>query len=139
MGLAMDAFAELQWRGLVYDFVEGVPELLARQQVTVYNGFDVTADSLHVGHLVPLLAVARLQRWGHHPIALAGGGTSLIGDPSGKATERPLLAREQVEANIESIKGQLAHLLDFENKTNPARVMNNADWLLSLPLVDFMR
>ena len=135
----MDAFAELQWRGLVYDFVEGVPELLARQQVTVYNGFDVTADSLHVGHLVPLLALARLQRFGHIPIALAGGGTSMIGDPSGKSNERQLLSREQVEANAEAIKKQLAFFLDFNVKTNPARMLNNADWLMPLRLVDFLR
>jgi tyrosyl-tRNA synthetase len=135
----MDAFAELQWRGLVYDFVEGVPELLARQQVTIYNGFDVTANSLHVGHLVPLLALARLQRCGHIPIALAGGGTSMIGDPSGKSAERQLLSREQIEANAEAIKKQLSFFLDFEVKTNPARMLNNADWLMPLRLVDFLR
>jgi len=135
----MDAFEELKWRGLVYDFVDGVQDALARERVTVYNGFDATADSLHVGHLVPLMALARLQRCGHHAIALAGGGTSMIGDPSGKATERKLLTREQIEANVESIKVQLAHMLDFEVKTNPARVINNADWLLNLNLVDFLR
>ncbi|RPI25753.1 MAG: tyrosine--tRNA ligase, partial [Chloroflexota bacterium] len=134
-----NAFEELKWRGLVYDCVEGVQDLLARETVTIYNGFDATADSLHVGHLVPLIALARLQRYGHHPIALAGGGTSMIGDPSGKATERQLLSRQQVEANVESIKRQLAHFLDFESKSNPARLINNADWLLSLPLVDFLR
>jgi tyrosyl-tRNA synthetase len=79
--------------------------LLGREKVTVYNGFDATADSLHVGHLVPLIALARLQRAGHHPIALAGGGTSMIGDPSGKASERQLLTSPQVEANVEAIKG----------------------------------
>jgi tyrosyl-tRNA synthetase len=132
-------FEELRWRGLIYDHVEGVDELLRRQKITIYNGFDATADSLHVGHLVPLIALARLQRYGHHPIALAGGGTSMIGDPSGKAAERSLLTLDQVVANVEKIKGQLAHLLDFEVKTNPARVMNNADWLLSLNLVEFLR
>ena len=91
------------------------------------------------GSLVPLMALARLQRFGHTPIALAGGGTSMIGDPSGKTAERQLLSREQIEANVESIKQQLAHFLDFEVKTNPARLMNNADWLLSLNLVDFLR
>jgi tyrosyl-tRNA synthetase len=105
----------------------------------MYNGFDATADSLHVGHLVPLIALARLQRFGHHPIALAGGGTSMIGDPSGKATERQLLSHEQIESNVESIKQQLAHFLDFEVKGNPARVINNADWLMSLPLINFLR
>ncbi len=137
--MATSAFDELKWRGLVYDCIEGVDELLATEKVTLYNGFDATADSLHVGHLVPLIALARLQRFGHHPIALAGGGTTMIGDPSGKASERPLLSADQIQANIDSIKKQLAHFLDFEVKSNPARVMNNADWLLSLPLVEFLR
>lgn len=137
--MATNAFEELKWRGMVYDCVEGVQDLLAREKVTVYNGFDATADSLHVGHLVPLIALARLQRFGHHPIALAGGGTSMIGDPSGKNVERQLLSREIIEANVEEIKKQLAHFLDFEVKSNPARVLNNADWLLNLPLIDFLR
>lgn len=134
-----NAFDELEWRGLIYEYVDGVQDLLARKSVTVYNGFDATADSLHVGHLVPLLALARLQRFGHHPIALAGGGTSMIGDPSGRTSERQLLSREQIEANVAEIKLQLAHFLDFEIKTNPARVMNNADWLLDLNLIEFLR
>jgi tyrosyl-tRNA synthetase len=137
--MANTAFEELKWRGLVYDCIEGVDDLLAREKVTIYNGFDATADSLHVGHMVPLIALARLQRFGHHPIALAGGGTSMIGDPSGKTTERQLLSREQIESNVESIKVQLAQFLDFEVKSNPARVMNNASWLMSLPLIDFLR
>lgn len=137
--MAPNAFEELKWRGLVFDYIEGVQDILARQSVVVYNGFDATADSLHVGHLVPLLALARLQRFGHSPIALAGGGTSMIGDPSGKVTERQLLLREQVDANVEAIKRQLACFLDFEVKSNPARVMNNATWLMPLSLVDFLR
>jgi tyrosyl-tRNA synthetase len=137
--MARDAFEELQWRGLIYDYVDGVQDSLARRSVTIYNGFDATADSLHVGHMVPLIALARLQRFGHHAIALAGGGTSMIGDPSGKASERQLLTRQQVEYNVEAIKGQLAHFLDFEIKSNPARVLNNADWLMSLNLVEFLR
>src|SRR5512133_1881394 len=137
--MANTAFEELKWRGLVYDCFEGVDELLGREKVTVYNGFDATADSLHVGHLVPLIALARLQRFGHHPIALAGGGTSMIGDPSGKAVERQLLSRDQIEANVEAIKHQLAQFLDFEVKGNPARLLNNADWLMPLTLVDFLR
>ncbi|HEX9019262.1 MAG TPA: tyrosine--tRNA ligase [Anaerolineaceae bacterium] len=137
--MANTAFDELKWRGLVYDCFEGLDQLLEREKVTVYNGFDATADSLHVGHMVPLVALARLQRFGHHPIALAGGGTSMIGDPSGKTTERQLLSREIIEANVESIKGQLAHFLDFEVKSNPARVLNNASWLMPLTLIDFLR
>jgi len=133
------AFDELKWRGLIYDNTESVPEMLAAGPVRLYNGFDATADSLHVGHMVPLLALARLQRFGHFSIALAGGGTSMIGDPSGRTDERLLLSREAIEANIEAIKCQLAHFLDFEVKTNPAQLVNNAEWLLSLNLVDFLR
>jgi len=132
-------FEELKWRGLVYDNTEGIPEQLAAGPVRLYNGFDATADSLHVGHMVPLLALARLQRFGHFSIALAGGGTTMIGDPSGRTDERRLLSREEIEANIAAIKLQLAHFLDFEVKTNPAQLVNNADWLLSLNLVDFLR
>ena len=135
----MNAFQELEWRGLVYDCVEGVPALLEREKVTVYNGFDATADSLHVGNLVPLMSLARLQRFGHHPIALAGGGTSMIGDPGGRTSERSLLSKEEIELNVEAIKVQLAHMLDFEVKSNPARLLNNADWLMPLKLVDFLR
>jgi tyrosyl-tRNA synthetase len=134
-----DILDELRWRGLLYDQSEGLDELLAREQVTLYNGFDPTADSLHVGHMVPLLCLARFQRFGHHPIALAGGGTGMVGDPSGKSQERQLLSKAQVEANVEAIKGQLAQFLDFEAPGNPARLVNNADWLAPLRLMDFLR
>lgn len=137
--MVQSAYDELKWRGLVYDNTESVPEMLASGPVTVYNGFDATADSLHVGHMVPLMALARLQRFGHIPIAVAGGGTSMIGDPSGKSAERQLLSREAIEANIATVKQQLAHFLDFETKINTALLVNNADWLLSLNLVDFLR
>ena len=137
--MARNAFEELRWRGLVYDNTESVPDLLSEGSVTIYNGFDATADSLHIGHMVPLTTLARLQRFGHQPIAVAGGGTSMIGDPSGKVLERQLLSRETIEANIETIKLQLAHFLDFDAKTNPALLVNNADWLLQLNLVDFLR
>lgn len=137
--MTRSAFEELRWRGLVYDATENVPEMLAGGSVSVYTGFDATADSLHVGHMVPLIALGRLQRFGHRPIAVAGGGTSMIGDPSGRTSERQLLSRETIESNIETIQKQLAHFLDFETKTNPALLVNNADWLLSLNLVDFLR
>jgi len=137
--MAQTAFEELAWRGLIYGNTESVPEMLAHGSVKVYNGFDATADSLHVGHMVPLMALARLQRFGHVPIAVAGGGTSMIGDPSGKSAERLLLSREAIESNIATIKQQLAHFLDFDTKTNTAILVNNADWLLSLNLVDFLR
>jgi tyrosyl-tRNA synthetase len=139
MDMADNVFDELKWRGLVYDATENVPEMLGKAPVAIYNGFDATADSLHVGHMVPLIALARLQRFGHIPIPVAGGGTSMIGDPSGRAAERQLLSREIIESNLESIKKQLAHFLDFEVKANPACLVNNADWLLSLNLVDFLR
>ena len=137
--MAKNAFEELKWRGMVYDNTDGVPEALSEGPVTIYNGFDATAESLHVGNMVPLIALARLQRFGHQPIAVAGGGTSMIGDPSGKTAERQLLSRASIESNIETIKLQLAHFLDFKTKTNPALLVNNADWLLPLNLVDFLR
>ncbi len=130
---------ELRWRGLVYDKTEGLDELVGEQKLTLYNGFDPTADSLHIGHLVPLMQLARWQRHGHTPIALAGGGTGMIGDPSGRSAERNLLTLDVIDANVESIKGQLGSILDFEVKTNPAQVINNADWLRQLLLVDFLR
>jgi tyrosyl-tRNA synthetase len=135
----MDLFGELSWRGLVYDATEGVRELLAREKVTGYIGFDPTAPSLHVGSLLPMVALAHMQRCGHSPIAVVGGGTGLIGDPSGKATERALLTVEQVESNVEAIRVQLARVLDFEAAGNPARLVNNAEWLTRLGAVEFMR
>lgn len=134
-----NAFDDLKWRGMIFDYVDGIDTILGEKKVTVYNGFDATADSLHVGHMVPLLALARLQRYGHHAIALAGGGTSMIGDPSGKSAERQLLSRQIIEENVEAIKHQLSHFLDFKVKSNPARVLNNADWLLELDLIEFLR
>ncbi len=137
--MMQNVFEDLKWRGMLYDYVDGVQDELLRAPITVYNGFDATGDSLHVGHMVPLLALARLQRAGHHPIAVAGGGTTMIGDPSGKSLERQLLSREAIDANVQLIKKQLAQMLDFEVKTNPARLVNNADWLLDLNLVEFLR
>src|SRR3954471_20373350 len=135
----MDLYGELAWRGLIYDETEGVRDLLRREKVTAYAGFDPTAASLHVGHLLPILALARLQRCGHAPIALVGGGTGLIGDPSFKAAERALLSIEQVEQNASSIRAQLARFLDFNDAANLARLENNADWLRKLSAIEFMR
>jgi tyrosyl-tRNA synthetase len=135
----MDLYGELEWRGLVYDASEGLRDVLAREKVTVYAGFDPTAASLHVGHILPILALARCQRFGHSPIAVVGGGTGLIGDPSFKAAERALLTVEQVEANVERIRGQLARFLDFDHTTVPARLVNNAEWLTKLGAIEFMR
>lgn len=135
----INVFDEFQWRGLVYDFTEGLPEVLAHQTVTAYIGFDPTSSSLQVGNLLALMGLARLQRAGHSPIAVAGGGTGMIGDPSGKLEERPLQSREVIAANVEAIKEQLARFLDFEVRTNPARIVDNADWLTTIPLMDFLR
>ncbi len=137
----MDIIAELQWRGLLADCtdLETLSKRLATSPTTLYCGFDPTADSLHVGNLVPLLALRRFQLAGHSPIALAGGATGCIGDPSGKAAERQLLTREQIDHNIQSIKGQLTSLLDFETKTNPARLLDNASWTNPMSFIDFLR
>jgi tyrosyl-tRNA synthetase len=135
----MDLYGELEWRGLVYDATEGLRDVLARETVTAYIGFDPTAASLHVGTLVPIMALARLQRYGHAPIAVVGGGTGLIGDPSGKTAERQLLTAEQVEANVQGIRKQLTPFLDFHSATAPARLVNNAEWLTTLGAVEFMR
>ncbi len=135
----MDLFTELEWRGLVYDATEGLRDFAAREKLTTYIGFDPTAASLHVGNLLPMVALARLQRFGHPPIAVVGGGTGMIGDPSGKATERALLTVEQVEENVAGIRGQLARFLDFEDRSTPARLVNNAEWLTKLSAIEFMR
>lgn len=130
---------ELRWRGLLADATERAASAFTAEQVTGYIGFDPTASSLHVGSLVPIMGLVHLQRAGHCPIALVGGGTGLIGDPSGKATERALLDRATAEANADGIHRQLAYFLDFESRTAPARMANNLDWLGSLRLVDFLR
>ena len=130
---------ELRWRGLLADATEHAATAFAAGQVTGYIGFDPTASSLHVGSLVPIMGLVHLQRAGHCPIALVGGGTGLIGDPSGKASERGLLDRAKAEENTEGIHRQLAHFLDFESRSAPARMANNLDWLDGLGFVDFLR
>lgn len=134
----MDFLEELTWRGMLYDSTDGLREALAAGPVTGYIGFDPTADSLHVGSLLPLMGLARLQRAGHAPIAIAGGGTGMIGDPK-PTQERPLLSREQIERNVAGIRPQLERFLDFDRPKNPARIVNNADWLGSLDLLAFLR
>src|SRR6185295_3381984 len=134
-----DLYSELAWRGLVYDETEGVRDALQAGQVTGYIGFDPTAPSLHVGNLLVMMALAHMQRAGHSPIAVVGGGTGLIGDPSGKTVERQLLTAEKVEENVTGIRAQLARFLDFDSTTAPARLVNNGDWLTRLGAIDFMR
>jgi tyrosyl-tRNA synthetase len=131
---------ELQWRGLIADCTD-TAELTKKisAPITLYCGFDPTADSLHVGHLVPLLALRRFQNLGHHPIAVAGGATGSIGDPSGKSAERSLLTKDQIKANVDSVRPQLARLLDFDRQPNPARLVDNADWTAGLSYLDFLR
>jgi tyrosyl-tRNA synthetase len=134
----MGLFAELQWRELVYDSTEGLQETLERESMTTYIGFDPTAASLHVGSLLPIMTLARLQRFGHTPIALVGGGTGLIGDPSGKSVERQLQTLEQVEANARGIRAQLERFLDFSG-AHAAVMANNVDWLRPISFLEFLR
>ena len=137
----MNIFDELQWRGLVSDCTDAAElnKRLAAGPITLYAGFDPTADSLHVGSLVPLLVLRRFQLLGHHPIAVAGGATGSIGDPSGKSAERQLLTREVLNANIAGVKPQLARWLDFDAKANPARLVDNANWTAPVSYLDFLR
>jgi tyrosyl-tRNA synthetase len=135
----MTLFEEFQWRGMVYDATEGTQEMLAKETITCYIGFDPTASSLHVGSLLPIMALARLQRFGHSPIALVGGGTGMIGDPSGKSQERTLLSIEDIDHNARGMRAQLERFLDFDANPNAARMMNNADWLRSIGLIEFLR
>jgi tyrosyl-tRNA synthetase len=132
-------FDEFTERGTISDVTEGLAELLAKERVTGYVGFDPTASSLHVGNLLPVMALARLQRFGHTPIAIVGGGTGMIGDPSGKSQERALLSAEEIDANLAGIRGQLERFLDFTVLRNPARIINNADWLGAVDLMSFLR
>jgi len=135
----MNLFEEFTWRGMVYDATEGLADLLAKERVTAYVGFDPTAASLHVGSLLPAMALARLQRFGHTPIAIVGGGTGLIGDPSGKAIERALLSQDEIAANLAGIRRQLERFLDFGATSHAARVVDNAEWLGRIDLLSFLR
>ena len=137
----MNIIDELNWRGLFADCTDaaGLAKRVTDAPITLYCGFDPTADSLHVGNLVPLLALRRFQLLGHHPIAVAGGATGSIGDPSGKSQERQLLTKETLDHNIASVKGQLARLLDFDTQTNPARLVDNASWTAPISYLDFLR
>jgi tyrosyl-tRNA synthetase len=132
-------FEELTWRGMVSEATEGLREALAAGPITGYIGFDPTADSLHAGSLLTVMGLARLQRFGHSPIAIVGGGTGMIGDPSGKSQERTLLSLEQIEANVAGIRRQLERFLDFDRSGNPARIVNNAEWLAKFDLLGFLR
>jgi tyrosyl-tRNA synthetase len=134
----MDFIAELKWRGMLHDMTPGLEELLASGNATGYVGFDPTADSLHIGNLVPVMMLVHWQRCGHNPIALVGGATGMVGDPSGKTAERQLLDVEQIQHNLACQKAQLEQFLSFEGE-HAARVVNNADWFKDFKFLDFIR
>lgn len=130
---------ELQWRGLIHDIMPGTDEQLTKEMTTGYVGFDPTADSLHIGNLVPVMLLVHLQRAGHKPLALVGGATGLVGDPSGKSAERPLLDIEALNHNLESQKKQLQKFLDFDCGENSAEIVNNYDWFKDIGFLEFIR
>ena len=134
-----DFIEELQWRGLLHDAIPGTQELLTKEQVTAYIGFDPTADSLHIGNMVPIMMLTLFQKAGHKPVALVGGATGMVGDPSGKSAERKLLDANSLNANLEGQKKQLMKFLDFENGSNAAKLVNNYDWFKDWNFLDFIR
>ncbi|MGH9263168.1 MAG: tyrosine--tRNA ligase, partial [Acidimicrobiales bacterium] len=135
-----DVFSELQWRGLLHQVTdEGLGARMAAEPFILYHGMDATADSLHIGSLLGVVTLRRLQQHGHRPLVLVGGGTSLIGDPSGRRTERPLLTAADIEANAAAIRRQVERLVDFDDGPARATMINNADWLAPLPVIDFLR
>ena len=136
-----DIYAELSWRGLIHQTTDdaGLPGWLNAEPRTLYAGFDPTSSSLHVGNLMPLMLLRRFQRAGHRPIALAGGSTGLIGDPSGKSAERNLLTADQLQQNLEGIQTQLRHFLDFDAGAHAALLVNNFDWMSRFSYLDFLR
>ncbi len=136
----MNFVEELRWRGMVHDMMPGTEELLQKELVTAYLGIDPTADSLHIGHLCGVMMLRHLQRSGHKPLALVGGATGMIGDPSGKSQERNLLDEATLAHNIACIKKQLAKFLDFESDApNRAELVNNYDWMKDFTFLDFAR
>ncbi|TFH20958.1 MAG: tyrosine--tRNA ligase [Bacteroidia bacterium] len=136
----MNLVEELRWRGMIHDIMPGTEELLAKEQVTAYVGIDPTADSLHIGHLVGVMMLKRLQHAGHKPIALVGGATGMIGDPSGKSQERNLLDESTLRQNQEALKQQISRFLDFDTgASNRAVMVNNYDWMKEFTFLDFIR
>src|SRR4249920_2432583 len=136
----MNLITELRWRGLIQDIMPGTEEQLNKEMTSAYIGFDPTADSLHIGSLVPILLLVHLQKAGHKPYALVGGATGMVGDPSGKSEERNLLSEESLQKNVDGIRKQLEKYLDF-NPANPhhARMVNNYDWFKNISFIHFLR
>ena len=129
--------AELQWRGLVHDIMPGTEEQLVKEMTTTYIGFDPTSDSLHIGSLVPIILLVHLEKYGHKPIALVGGATGMIGDPSGKSDERNLLDEATLDKNVAGIKRVLSRFLDFNSTAKNAPVLvNNYDWMKTFTFID---
>lgn len=130
---------ELRWRGMLQDIIPGTEELLEKELVTGYIGFDPTADSLHIGSLIPIMILKHMQRAGHKPIALVGGATGMVGDPSGKSDERNLLDEETLAKNVAGVKGVLERFLDFNESENGAELVNNYDWMKNFTFIEFIR
>lgn len=130
---------ELRWRGMIHDIMPGTEELLAREMTSGYIGFDPTADSLHIGHLVQIMTLLQFQQCGHKPYALVGGATGMVGDPSGKSAERNLLSEEVLQHNVACVKNQLEKFLDFSTGNNSAEMVNNYDWFKDFSFLDFIR
>jgi tyrosyl-tRNA synthetase len=136
----MNLIEELRWRGMIQDIMPGTEDQLKKEMTTAYIGFDPTADSLHIGSLVPILLLVHLQKAGHKPIALVGGATGMIGDPSMKSEERNLLDEATLNRNVAGVKGQLEKFLDFDTaKPNAAEMANNYDWFKTISFIDFLR
>jgi len=131
---------ELKWRGLIQDIIPGTEEELMKEPVSAYVGFDPTADSLHIGSLIPIIVLVHLQNFGHKPIALVGGATGMVGDPSGKSEERNLLSKDILDHNVAAVKQQLSKFLNFNSSTsNAAEMVNNYDWFSKISFLDFIR
>ena len=137
--MSKNLIEELRWRGLIQDMMPGTEEQLAKEVTSAYIGFDPTADSLHIGSLVPILLLVHLQKAGHKPYALVGGATGMVGDPSGKSAERNLLSEEALQTNVEGIRAQLMKFLDFTPGPTAAEMVNNFDWFREISFLDFIR
>jgi len=135
----MDFVQELKWRGMIHDIMPGTEEQFNKEMTSAYIGFDPTADSLHIGSLVQIMILVHLQKAGHKPLALVGGATGMVGDPSGKSKERNLLDKEKLNHNLECVKKQLEKFLDFNCGKNSAVVVNNYEWFENLSFLDFIR